>query len=763
MPDDMLPRVSLTMATAMSFGARTVRVVLACALVLMNGTGVAADAQAADGKSSAPPVTVTMKPGQTPDEIARLVSGLRDRGLTVVVEVVGGSDGAAVPAKAAASRPQPASGLYALFSEFPAAFMEGLAASADRVSALPGLVGDITSKLQAVDWTYALETAAKIVLFIAGLLLAAYVTYRSVGALLAGGMKKSTPTFLGLLEVALIRLAADLTALMVLFVVGARAAAYIFAGEPSAAWLAEGIVRGLALFGAYFMFARLLLAPLPSGGRLLPIANAERNGRLFLIYAAVGVCILWTTAIASQIARNPEAVDGWLFLCGTLVNIYKIWWFWTVRHDISGLILPPARRATGSTAFERLLAVAVPAIGITLPIVLWVIITVASVSTQRDLLAGATAVTQLLFFAVPIAVAGAAHVASALVAARNETGAYADAARAVAGTMSGGAMAIAGLLVLMGVWDFALGSRSEQVHDALRSMAVIGSVLLVGWVILRYLQAFFDTHAPKATRKLPGEEDEALDVPQSRIATALPLIRNFALGAVVAVIALIALSRLGVDIAPLLAGAGIIGLAISFGSQALVRDIVSGVFFMADDAFRVGEYIDSGRLKGTVERISLRALQLRHQNGQIHTIPYGQLQSITNFSRDWATMKFTVRLDRSTDIEVVRKVIKKVGQDMLADPEVGADFLLPVKMQGVTDIAENALVVRIKFTAKPSRPTYVQRLALRRIYTALTAAGVQFATNAVTVLGQSGDGRSAAAAVPKGMTSSDGGPALTTS
>ena len=196
---------------------------------------------------------------------------------------------------------------------------------------------------------------------------------------------------------------------------------------------------------------------------------------------------------------------------------------------------------------------------------------------------------------------------------------------------------------------------------------------------------------------------------------------------------LLALTQLGIQIAPLLAGAGVFGLAISFGSQALVRDIVSGIFFMADDAFRVGEYIDTGRLKGTVERISLRSVQLRHQNGQVHTIPYGQLTSVTNFSRDWQTVKFNLRLARDTDIEVVRKAVKKLGQEMTQDPELGKELLVPLKLQGMAEIADNALVVRMKFTVKPNKPSWVQRESLKRIYKLFGEKGIQFASNAITV------------------------------
>ncbi|WP_306341999.1 mechanosensitive ion channel domain-containing protein, partial [Escherichia coli] len=100
----------------------------------------------------------------------------------------------------------------------------------------------------------------------------------------------------------------------------------------------------------------------------------------------------------------------------------------------------------------------------------------------------------------------------------------------------------------------------------------------------------------------------------------------------------------------------------------------------------------------------LRSLKVRHQNGQINTIPFGQLGAITNFSRDWVTVKFNLRMSHDTDIELVRKTVKKIGQEMLTDPELGPQLLEPLKMQGVADIQDNALVLRFKFTAKPGKP-----------------------------------------------------------
>jgi small-conductance mechanosensitive channel len=150
----------------------------------------------------------------------------------------------------------------------------------------------------------------------------------------------------------------------------------------------------------------------------------------------------------------------------------------------------------------------------------------------------------------------------------------------------------------------------------------------------------------------------------------MPLLRVAMAIVIGAVAVLIVLSQLGVNITPLVAGASILGLAVSFGSQTLVRDIVSGIFYLAEDAFRVGEYIDCGKAKGTVEGFMLRSIRLRHQNGQIHTIPFGQLGQITNYSRDWTTMKFNLRFVRDTDLEKLRRPVKKIGLEVMEDSEM---------------------------------------------------------------------------------------------
>jgi small-conductance mechanosensitive channel len=118
----------------------------------------------------------------------------------------------------------------------------------------------------------------------------------------------------------------------------------------------------------------------------------------------------------------------------------------------------------------------------------------------------------------------------------------------------------------------------------------------------------------------------------------------------------------------------------------------------------------------------------------VHTIPFGQLGQITNFSRDWITVKFNLRFARDTDIEQLRKAAKKIGADMMEIPAVKAEILAPFKMQGVADIADNALLVRFKFTARPGNPAMIQREAMKRMFSTLPGLGIEFATQGATVI-----------------------------
>ena len=292
-------------------------------------------------------------------------------------------------------------------------------------------------------------------------------------------------------------------------------------------------------------------------------------------------------------------------------------------------------------------------------------------------------------------------------------------------------------MMLVSIWVEAIDLSPAAAAQVTHSAAVAVGTLFVAYLAWELVRLAIDRNLQNAPGgpKLPGSaDDDEESPPASRLQTILPMLRAFVGVAVGVVAVLIVLSRLGVDTAPLIAGAGVFGLALSFGSQALVRDIISGLFYMWDDAFRVGEYIDTGRLKGTVESLGVRSVKVRHHNGPLHTIPYGQLGAVTNLSRDFATIKFNLRLEPGTDIELVRRTAKQIGQAMQEDnPEFATEVMVPLKMQGIAEVADNAVVVRFKFTARPVKPSWIQREYLKRIYRVFAEKGITFARGALTL------------------------------
>ncbi len=117
----------------------------------------------------------------------------------------------------------------------------------------------------------------------------------------------------------------------------------------------------------------------------------------------------------------------------------------------------------------------------------------------------------------------------------------------------------------------------------------------------------------------------------------------------------------------------------------------------------------------------------------MHTIPYGQLGAVTNQSRDFATIKFNLRLEPGTDVELVRKTAKRIGLEMQENPEIAAEVMLPLKMQGIAEVADNAVVFRFKFTARPVKPSWVQREYLKTMYRVFAEKGIAFASGALTL------------------------------
>ncbi|WP_122073151.1 mechanosensitive ion channel family protein [Pseudophaeobacter sp. EL27] len=305
---------------------------------------------------------------------------------------------------------------------------------------------------------------------------------------------------------------------------------------------------------------------------------------------------------------------------------------------------------------------------------------------------------------------------------------FEDLARRVAGILA----FLVGAYALVIVWTPE--ANWMETTAAERGIDVV-VILFLGYIIYHTSRIWIDSKIDEEVGDLPEAElgDEGGHGGASRLATLLPLFRGVILAVVLVSIVLIVLLELGVNVSPLFAGAGVVGLAVGFGSQTLVRDIFSGAFFLLDDAFRKGEYIDIGDVKGTVEKISVRSFQLRHHLGALHTIPFGEIKVLTNYSRDWVMMKLPLRVTYDTDVEKVRKLIKKLGQSLLSDPVIGESFMQPLKSQGVIEMQDSAMIIRVKFMTKPGDQWLVRKRVYQDIRELFAREGIKFAHREVTV------------------------------
>jgi len=247
---------------------------------------------------------------------------------------------------------------------------------------------------------------------------------------------------------------------------------------------------------------------------------------------------------------------------------------------------------------------------------------------------------------------------------------------------------------------------------------------------------------------LPGPEAAghgAEDPKQARLRTLLPIFQNMLFATVVVITILMVLSSMGIEIGPLIAGAGVAGVAIGFGAQTLVKDIIGGIFYLLDDAFRVGEYIQSGKYMGTVEGFSLRSVRLRHHRGYIYTVPFGELGAVQNMSRDWVVDKFNITVSYSSDLEKARKIVKKIGLALAEDPEYAPYIIEPLKMQGVQNFGDYGIQLRMKMMTKPGQQMTIRRKAYVAIKAAFEEAGIELPFPTVHVQ-EGGAGRGAAVA-----------------
>jgi len=253
-----------------------------------------------------------------------------------------------------------------------------------------------------------------------------------------------------------------------------------------------------------------------------------------------------------------------------------------------------------------------------------------------------------------------------------------------------GALYLLALLILAQVWgvDVFAGMATpvgKRVLSALVSIAFVLAAALVAWELVSALIERYLTDVDAKGNPMPRS---------ARVRTLLPLMRNAFLVVLVVVVSLIVLSELGLNIAPLLAGAGVVGLAIGFGSQQLVRDVITGLFILFEDSIRVGDVVEVAGKSGSVEGITIRAIKLRDIRGTLVTVPFGSVSLVMNMTKDFSFYVFDIAIELGKDLDRVKEIVFEIETALRADPAIGPTLLAPLEILGIDRFDGAQIIVR---------------------------------------------------------------------
>ncbi|WP_313951575.1 mechanosensitive ion channel family protein [Accumulibacter sp.] len=280
-------------------------------------------------------------------------------------------------------------------------------------------------------------------------------------------------------------------------------------------------------------------------------------------------------------------------------------------------------------------------------------------------------------------------------------------------------------------------SFSQSLTPVMASALRIVLIALLAWAAMAFSHKLIRSFRIYISRSLDDSEEV------KRVAT-LGRVFRYAASVMVSLVAgILILAELGVSIAPILGAAGVVGVAVGFGAQSLVKDYFSGFFLLLENQIRQGDVVEAGGKGGVVEEITLRYVRMRDYDGNVHFVPNGSITSVTNKTRGFAFAVVDVGVAYRENVDQALEVMRQVGTELRADPLFGPKIIDDVEMVGVDSWADSAVILRCRFKVAPIEQWGVRRECLRRLKYAFDAAGIEIPFPHLTVYpGQAKDGSS---------------------
>jgi small conductance mechanosensitive channel len=491
---------------------------------------------------------------------------------------------------------------------------------------------------------------------------------------------------------------------------------------PTARLALLAIINAALISMAGAVIARFLFSPFEPGLRLFPLSDSTAVYLYIwtrrLIVVGVWGYVLLETAVLLGLPRAGYLVAAKILglVLTALLVILTLQNRETVAHWIRGQPVEGGRRIVPGTIRNRAaevwhIAVIVYLVGIYL---VWAF----DIAGGFAYLVRASIITLLVVGAVaagehwlPRLFNRFSGVDAALMARYPLVGARANRYIPVFRRVAVYAVRIAACLVILAAWrvdvaDFLFGQVGRDVLGRVADIAIILVLSLAAWEILGGI----------IYAKLNQRDESGYAMLRSaRARTLLPLVRNILLIVISVMATLVILSEIGIDIAPLLAGAGVVGLAIGFGAQALVKDVISGAFLLFEDTINLGDVVEIGGKSGVVEGMTVRSIRLRDQAGAVHTMNFGTIATITNMTRDFSYYVIDTKVSYRYDPDDIANALRETDEELRADAKWKHDVMAPIEVMGLETFADTSFIVRARLRTRPMRQWDVGREFNRRL------------------------------------------------
>lgn len=608
-----------------------------------------------------------------------------------------------------------------------------LKAAVGNVFAVGGAVADLPKLLDNLATGISDDTTRArwmaIILHIAIILIAGYAAYYIVGLILLKPRRmveeSRQASILRRGSLSFVRAVLELLALAAFG--GAALAAASFTDPEKATRLAAlALVNAKLVAGAVMITARFLLSPKVGNLRLLPFSD-ETAQYLFIwcgrvVYVAVyGYFLLEALRlIGLSVAIHRFLLD----MLGLAVAILLVILILQNRDAVGRALRAPQRGKRPFASIRRPLAATWHWLAIFYVATLYLVIAVHGNGGTAYILQGTllTAVILILAWALE----NAAHrgiqrglkitdeLRRTLPGLQRRLNRY-TVALDYALRVVVFVVAAVSILEAWGVKAFAwiVSSTGERVVSSIANIVLISVLAVVVWEVASSL----------IERRLSSRSDGVS--PSTRARTLLPLAQTALKIVLVVLVAMVVLAEIGVDITPLLAGAGVVGLAVGFGAQKLVQDVITGWFILMEDTIAVGDVAEVAGHAGLVERINIRTIRLRDLSGVVHTIPFSTVDAVKNFTKDFSYYLFEVGVAYREDTDEVVELLRALDEEMRNDPDLGPDILEPLEVMGVDRFEDSAVIVRVRTKTKPLRQWAVGREFNRRMKKVFDEKGIE--------------------------------------